>query len=73
MEEGRKDSSWKKWILMDFYGKTRFFQFQSKKEKIWSLLGLFVIFVFLPGLAIFWAICGVLYYRVKFPREHGGL
>lgn len=53
--------------------KKRFFSFGSTREKIITWVSLGVIAFFLPALAILWVVGGVIYYRVKFPRDQGGL
>jgi hypothetical protein len=53
--------------------KKRFFSFGSTREKIITWVSLGVIAFFLPAVAILWVVGGVIYYRVKFPRDQRGL
>ena len=73
MSESGKRSFWLKWLMMDFDGKTRFFQFRSTSEKLGFWLGFIVTGFFFPGVVLVWFLIGVIYYRIKFPREHGGI
>ena len=61
MSDDRSEEIWKR---------TRFFQFKSKRDKILFFIGLGVIAVLLPGLALFLVGGGVLYYRAKNPRQN---
>ena len=64
MSDDRSEEIWKR---------TRFFQFKSKRDKILFFIGLGVIAVLLPGLALFLVGGGVLYYRAKNQRQNGGI
>ena len=64
MSDDRSEEIWKR---------TRFFQFKSKRDKILFFIGLGVIAVLLPGLALLLVGGGVLYYRAKNPRQNGGI
>jgi hypothetical protein len=63
-DENRSEEIWKR---------TRFFQFKSRRDKIGFFIGLGLIAVFFPGLALFLVGGGVLYYRAKNPRQNGGI
>lgn len=64
MSEDGSESVWKK---------TRFFSFGSTREKVTTWVSLIVIAFFFPLVAALWVLGGVIYYRVKFQGEHGGL
>lgn len=70
-------SLFRKILLAEFPGKTRFFQLPPDTlfwQKAVGLIGCVVAIYFGGGIILFpWFVIGVIYYRVKYPGAEGGL
>ena len=72
----KPNSFFRKFVLLHFPGKTRFFQWPPETltlHKVIGFGGFLIAFFFGGGIIIIpWFVFGVIYYRVKYPREQGG-
>jgi len=75
-QDEKPNSFFRKFVLLYFPGKTRFFQWPPETLTLHKVIGFggFLIALFFGGgiIIIPWFVFGVIYYRVKYPREQGG-